>query len=152
MGSSRCFKKYSITDTIDSQLNGDVISIVLPLGWVGLGLFGVSVVMATAFVALGRWRARQEDVLLCDMGKYYIAQHMACVHAQQEVQAKAAAHALPAVVGSSQHKREVALASAEWAGGGVVLSAGNGSGTSSGLSEPAALSTAGMFNSTRISV
>jgi hypothetical protein len=49
---SRCFLNFDITDSISEDLNNDVLSIVRPLGWIGIGLFAAGCVV---LIIVGRW-------------------------------------------------------------------------------------------------
>jgi hypothetical protein len=53
---SRCFENFDITDSIERNLDGNVLNIVKPLGWIGIGLFATGCV---ALIILGRWISLQ---------------------------------------------------------------------------------------------
>ena len=55
--SSRCFTDHSLTDSIDTNLKGNVGNLFLPLGWIATGLFVASMVLIYAFIRWGMSKA-----------------------------------------------------------------------------------------------
>eukprot|EP00804_Cyclotella_cryptica_P010313 CCRYP_012242-RA/>CCRYP_012242-RA protein AED:0.10 eAED:0.10 QI:0/0.84/0.75/1/0.73/0.55/20/4684/1413 len=56
--SSLCFTPYSLTDSIDENLNGNAANLFLPLGWVAVSLFMLSCVFLILFQRRGHRKAR----------------------------------------------------------------------------------------------
>lgn len=55
--SNLCFTTYSLTDTIDKHLDGNVANLFLPLGWVAVSLFMASCLFLTIFQQRGKVKA-----------------------------------------------------------------------------------------------
>lgn len=49
---ARCFLNFEITDSISVVLNDNVLNIIKPLGWVGIGMFAYG---CFTLIVLGRW-------------------------------------------------------------------------------------------------
>merc|ERR1712087_1002327 len=56
---AECFKKFSMTSTIEDDLDGNVLNVVNPLGWVVLVLCLMRVLLLCLIWGMGR--ARYED-------------------------------------------------------------------------------------------
>lgn len=54
--SSLCFTPHSLTDSIDENLDGKVSNLFLPLGWVAVGLFCISIILIYLFESWGEVR------------------------------------------------------------------------------------------------
>lgn len=54
--SSLCFIPHSLTDSIDENLDGSVSNLFLPLGWVAVGLFCMSIILIYLFESWGEVR------------------------------------------------------------------------------------------------
>ena len=52
--SSRCFVPHTLTDSIEENLDGNVLNLLLPLGWVAVGLFCVSTIFIYLFQRWGQ--------------------------------------------------------------------------------------------------
>jgi hypothetical protein len=52
----RCFKQFTVTDSIDRHLDGNALNIVKPLGWISAGLFTFACVLAINFSC---WSSRR---------------------------------------------------------------------------------------------
>jgi len=57
--SSSCFTPHSLTDSIDDNLDGKVSNIFLPLGWVSVSLFCISIVLIYIFESWGEKKAQK---------------------------------------------------------------------------------------------
>ena len=55
--SSLCFTPHSLTDSIDDNLDGKVSNIFLPLGWVAVALFCISIIFIYIFESWGENKA-----------------------------------------------------------------------------------------------
>jgi len=55
----RCFRPFSLVSSIDTDLDGNVWSIVLPAGWIGLGIYGLSCMCLASFYL---WASRFKDL------------------------------------------------------------------------------------------
>mmetsp|Transcript_1760 Transcript_1760/g.3301 ORF Transcript_1760/g.3301 Transcript_1760/m.3301 type:complete len:201 (-) Transcript_1760:1090-1692(-) len=52
--SNYCFTPHSLTDSIDDNLEGNVSNLFLPLGWVSVGLFCISMILVYLFERWGQ--------------------------------------------------------------------------------------------------
>jgi len=57
--SSYCFVPHSLTDSIEENLDGKVSNLFLPLGWVSLGLFCLSIMLIYLFQSWGTQKAEK---------------------------------------------------------------------------------------------
>jgi len=57
--SSRCFVPHTLTDSIEENLDGNVLNLLLPLGWVAVGLFCVSTIFIYLFQRWGQRKAHK---------------------------------------------------------------------------------------------
>lgn len=55
--SSRCFIPHSLTDSIEDNLDGNVLNLLLPLGWVAVCLFCISLMLIYLFIRWGQRKA-----------------------------------------------------------------------------------------------
>ena len=51
--SSLCFRGHELTDSIDENLEGSFLHVFLPLGWVAIGLFLMSIILLQIFIKWG---------------------------------------------------------------------------------------------------
>ena len=51
--SSLCFRGHELTDSIHENLEGSFLNLFLPLGWIAVGLFCVSIILLRIFIRWG---------------------------------------------------------------------------------------------------
>lgn len=64
--SGLCFVEHDLTDSIYDNLDGNVANLFLPLGWVAVGLFFVSIFFQWIFTAWGKVSLRCFHVLMAN--------------------------------------------------------------------------------------
>lgn len=57
--SDLCFVPHSLTDSIEDNLGGNIANLFLPVGWVAVGLFTVSIVLLGLFSKWGKKKAKR---------------------------------------------------------------------------------------------
>lgn len=67
--SSRCFTPYSLTDSIDENLNGNAANLFLPLGWVAVILFVLSGLFLILFQRRGHVSYEKIKNIFCFLEK-----------------------------------------------------------------------------------
>lgn len=73
--SSLCFTPHSLTDSIDENLDGKVSNLFLPLGWVAVGLFCISIILIYLFESWGEvsvQSSRENAPYRCRLSELYI--------------------------------------------------------------------------------
>jgi len=57
--SSRCFVPHTLTDSIEDNLDGNILHLFLPMGWVAVSLFCISLMFLYLFESWGQRKARK---------------------------------------------------------------------------------------------